>query len=109
MLLFEKLLVSIPEIFTVFNHSWLQIINSFATGVVFATVYLYTILFLVKMGYHAVYDILFLTTVSTVMTGPNALNWQYLILTTSIYLILPFSYYQVSEKVLSHIICSNGD
>ena len=95
--MFEKLLVSIPEIFTVFNHSWLQIINAFAAGIVFAAVYLYTGSFLVNLGYNAVYDILaFLVTGSTVMTVPHIFDWEYLFITTLIY--LAFAFFLLSSK-----------
>ena len=75
----------------------LQMINAFAAGIVFAAVYLYTGSFLVNLGYHAVYDILaFLATGSTVMTVPHIFDWEYLFITTLIY--LAFAFFLLSGK-----------
>lgn len=69
----------------------LQMINASVAGITFAANYLYTGSFFINMGYHAVFDILaFLAFGTTVMTNPTVFEWQYLILTTLIYLTFLF-------------------
>lgn len=63
-------------------------INASVAGITFAANYLYTGSFFINMGYHAVFDILAFGT--TVMTNPTVFEWQYLILTTLIYLTFLF-------------------
>ena len=75
----------------------LQMINAFAAGIAFSAIYLYTGSFFVNIVYHAVYDILaFLAAGTTVMTVPRVFDWQYLFITTLIY--LAFAFFLLSGK-----------
>ena len=75
----------------------LQMINAFAAGIAFSAIYLYTGSFFVNIVYNAVYDILaFLAAGTTVMTVPRVFDWQYLFITTLIY--LAFAFFLLSGK-----------
>ena len=75
----------------------LQMIDASVAGIAFAAIYLYTGSFFINIGYHAVFDILvFLASGTTVMINPTVFEWQYLILTTLVY--LAFSVFLLSGK-----------